>query len=197
MSRALRLLFVAVIACILQTNLAGYIRIAGVAPDLMIVALVLLTSYTGSYGGFCTGSVMALLYDASVGYILAINLIGYTFIGYIAPLMRKVLDEKLKKLKHKSDLVMTVICFFLTLMREILYIGYLFLIGSEQSMITVVRALLCAGYSALLITPGFFLMKPLMRVKVIPGRKKKGLCVRATELFLLPASFLFPAVSIG
>ena len=95
------------------------------------------------------------------------------FIGYIAPLMRKVLDEKLKKLKHKSDLVMTVICFFLTLMREILYIGYLFLIGSEQSMITVVRALLSAGYSALLITPGFFLMKPLMRVKVIPGRKKK------------------------
>ena len=66
-----------------------------------------------------------------------------------------------------------LICFFLTLMREILYIGYLFLIGSEQSMITVVRALLCAGYSALLITPGFFLMKPLMRVKVIPGRKKK------------------------
>ena len=173
MSRALRLLFVAVIACILQTNLAGYIRIAGVAPDLMIVALVLLTSYTGSYGGFCTGSVMALLYDASVGYVLAINLIGYTFIGYIAPLMRKVLDEKLKKLKHKSDLVMTVICFFLTLMREILYIGYLFLIGSEQSMITVVRALLCAGYSALLITPGFFLMKSLMRVKVIPGRKNK------------------------
>ena len=78
-------MLVAVIACILQTNFVGYIRFAGVAPDLMIVTLVLLTSYTGSYGGFCTGSVMALLYDASVGYVLAINLIAYAFIGYFAP----------------------------------------------------------------------------------------------------------------
>lgn len=171
MSKALRLMLVAVIACVLQTNLVGYIRIAGVAPDILIVVLVLLTSYTGSYGGFCTGSVMALLYDASVGYVLAINLIGYTFIGYIAPLMRKVLDEKMRKLKHKSDLVMTIICFFLTLVREVLYIGYLFLIGSEQSMMTVMRALLCAGYSALLVTPGIFLLKPLMVQR--PGKRKK------------------------
>jgi len=170
-SRALRLVLVAVIACVMQTNLVGYIRIAGVAPDLMIVALVLLTSYTGSYGGFCTGSVMALLYDASVGYVLAINLIGYAFIGYFAPLMRRVLDEKMRKLKHKSDLVMTLICFFLVLVREILYIGYLFLIGSEQSMMTIVRALLCAGYSAILITPGDFLIRPLMKKRIRFRRK--------------------------
>ena len=175
MSRALRLLLVAVIACVIQTNLVGYIRIAGVAPDVMITVLVLLTSYTGSYGGFCTGSVMALLYDASVGYVLAINLIGYAFIGYIAPLMRKVLDDKMRKLKHKSDLVMTLICFFLTLMREVLYIGYLFLIGSEQSMVTVMRALLCAGYSALLITPGMFMLRPLMTGHLIRRIKKKYL----------------------
>ena len=170
-SRALRLILVAVIACVMQTNLVGYIRIAGVAPDIMIAALVLLTSYTGSYGGFCTGSVMALLYDASVGYVLAINLIAYTFIGYLAPLMRKVLDEKMKKLKHKSALVMTIICFFLTLIRELLYIGYLFLIGSEQSMVTLVRAVLCAAYSAMLITPGYFLIRLLMEKRIRQGRK--------------------------
>lgn len=170
-SRALRLILVAVIACVMQTNLVGYIRIAGVAPDIMIAALVLLTSYTGSYGGFCTGSVMALLYDASVGYVLAINLIAYAFIGYFAPLLRRALDEKMKKLKHKSALVMTMICFFLTLMREVLYIGYLFLIGSEQSMMTLVRAVLCASYSAILITPGYFLIRPLMEKRIRQGRK--------------------------
>lgn len=170
-SRALRLILVAVIACVMQTNLVGYIRIAGVAPDIMIAALVLLTSYTGSYGGFCTGSVMALLYDASVGYVLAINLIAYAFIGYLAPLLRRVLDEKMKKLKHKSALVMTMICFFLTLMREVLYIGYLFLIGSEQSMMTLVRAVLCASYSAILITPGYFLIRPLMEKRIRQSRK--------------------------
>lgn len=180
MSRALRLMLVAFLACILQTNLASYIRFAGVAPDFLIVVLVLLTSYTGSYGGFCTGSVMALLYDASVGYVLAINLIGYTFIGYIAPMMRKVLDEKMRKLRHKSNLVMTVICFALTLMREVLYIGYLFLIGSEQSMITIVRAFLCAGYSALLITPGAYLLKPLMTKHIVMKKKSQDLVEEET-----------------
>lgn len=175
MSRALRLLLAAVVACVLQTTLVQYIRIAGVAPDLMIVMLVLLTSYTGAYGGFCTGSVMALLYDASVGYVLAINLISYTFIGYIAPLMRRFFDEKMRKLKHKSDLVMTLICFILVLMREVLYIGYLFLIGSEQSLVTIMRALLCAGYSALLVTPGMFLIRPLMTKHIRKRRKKDDL----------------------
>ena len=48
-------------------------------------------------------------------------------------------------------------------MREVLYIGYLFLIGSEQSVMTLVRALLCCGYSALLILPGSFVVARIMR----------------------------------
>jgi len=173
-SRALRLLFVAIVACVIQTTLVGYFRVAGVAPDILIVALVLLTSYTGSYGGFCTGSVMALLYDASVGYVLAVNLVAYTFIGYIAPVMRRFFDDKLKKLKHKSNLVMMLICFALVLGREVLYIGYLFLIGSDLSIVTVLRALLCAAYSSLLITPGVFVLRPIM-TKHLKERKKDDL----------------------
>ncbi len=163
MSRLLKLCFVAIIACVCQTNLSQYIRIAGVAPDMLIVFLVLITSYTGAYGGFCTGALTAMFYDASVGYVLAINLVAYTFVGWAAPMMRSFLNRKLKKLKHKSVLVMMIICFILTLMREVLYIGYLFLIGSEQSLITLVRALLCCGYSALMILPGRFIVFRIMR----------------------------------
>lgn len=162
MSKALRLVFVAIIACLCQTNLVQYIRIAGIAPDMLSVFLVLITSYTGAYGGFCTGALTAMLYDASVGYVLALNLVGYTFIGWAAPMLRGVLDDKLRKLKHKSFLVMMLICFFLTLLREVLYIGYLFLIGSEQSAVTVARALLCSAYSALLILPGVWLLRRIM-----------------------------------
>lgn len=165
MSKVLKLGFVAILACVCQTNLSQVIRIAGVAPDLLIVFLVLLTSYTGAYGGFCTGALTAMLYDASVGYVLAINLVAYTFIGWAAPMLRGFLNTKLRKLKHKSILVMMLICFFLTLMREVLYIGYLFLIGSEQSMMTLVRALLCSGYSALLILPGSYVVARIMRWK--------------------------------
>ena len=166
MSKVLKLCFVAILACVCQTNLSQVIRIAGVAPDLLIVFLVLLTSYTGAYGGFCTGALTAMLYDASVGYVLAINLVAYTFIGWAAPMLRGFLDTKLRKLKHKSILVMMFICFFLTLMREVLYIGYLFLIGSEQSVMTLVRALLCCGYSALLILPGSVVVARIMRCRL-------------------------------
>lgn len=162
MSRALRLIVVALLACVAQTTLVGYIRIAGVAPDLMIVALVLITSYAGPNSGFCTGALMALLYDASVGNVLAINLVGYPFIGTISPHLSNWLDAKLSILKHKSDLVMSVICFLMVLIREVLDVGYLFLIGSEQSVVTLLRALLCALYSAALITPCSFLIKPIM-----------------------------------
>ena len=175
MSMMLRLVLTAIIACVCQTNLVGYIRIAGVAPDMLIVFLVLLTSYTGAYGGSCTGALISMLYDASVGYVLAINMVAYTFIGWAAPMLRAVLNKKLKKLKHKSYLVMMLICFFLTLMREVLYIGYLFLIGSEQSMVTLVRALLCCAYSALMILPTSLFVRKIMRWRLAIRRKGSDL----------------------
>ena len=47
MSRAIRIVITVILACICQTDLVKYIRIAGVAPDMMTVFLVLLTGYTG------------------------------------------------------------------------------------------------------------------------------------------------------
>lgn len=175
MTMVLKLVIAAIVACVCQTNIVGYIRIAGVAPDMLIVFLVLLTSYTGAYGGFCTGALLSMLYDASVGYVLAINMVAYTFIGWAAPMLRVVLNKKLKKLKHKSYLVMMLICFFLTLMREVLYIGYLFLIGSEQSMVTLVRALLCCSYSALMILPTSLIVRKIMRLRLGSRRKVSDL----------------------
>ena len=171
MSKALRLTFIAILACVFQTNLVGYLRISGVAPDMMIIFLVLITSYTGSYGGYCTGALMSMFYDASVGYALAINMVCYTFIGWVCPKLRTALEEFFSKLKHKSILVMMIICFFFVELREIVYIGYLFLIGSEQSIITIVRAVLCAGYSALWIYPCSFIVRRIM--KWHPKQKKK------------------------
>ena len=119
MSRAIRIVVTVFLACICQTDLVKYIRIAGIAPDMLTVFLVLLTGYTGAYGGFCAGSLLAMLYDASVGYVLAINLVCYAFIGWAAPMLRSAMNKKLSKVKHKSYLELMLICFFLTLMREI------------------------------------------------------------------------------
>ena len=95
MSRAIRIVVTVFLACICQTDLVKYIRIAGIAPDMLTVFLVLLTGYTGAYGGFCAGSLLAMLYDASVGYVLAINLVCYAFIGWAAPMLRSAMNKKL------------------------------------------------------------------------------------------------------
>jgi len=175
MSRAIKLVVLAILACVSQTNLVRYIRIAGVAPDMLIVFLVLLTSYAGPYSGFYAGALIAMFYDASVGYVLAINLVSYTFIGWAAPMLRGFLDRKLINLKHKSILVMMFICFFLTFMREVVYIGYLFLIGSEQSLITIVRAVLCCGYSSAMILPCSVIVRKIMTYRLDFRRKNNDL----------------------
>ena len=166
MTRALRLLLIAILACIIQTTIVGYFRIIGVAPDMMIAFLAALTRQCGSYGGFCMGSVMAMFYDASVGYALAINLVGYTFIGWFAPSLREhVFGRHFRKLKHKSYLEMFFTGFFLTMMREILYIGYLFLIGSEQNLMTLIRMLVCCGYTGAMVIPADLIIRRILRKK--------------------------------
>ena len=65
-----------------------------------------------------------------------------------------------------------VICFFLVLVREGVYIGYLFLIGAEQSIVTILRALLCSAYSAVMILPCSLIQNKIMNVHII--RKKKN-----------------------
>lgn len=174
MSKTLRLLLIAVLGCVIQTTLVGYFRIASIAPDMMIALLVAITSHGGPYEGFCIGAVMAMLYDSSVGYVMAINLVGYTFIGWSAPLIRGTLHKWMRKLKHKSYLEMLFTSFFLTLVREILYIGYLFLIGSEQSMVTLMRMVLCASYTALMVLPCGWCVKKIMTWHPQRRRKKSG-----------------------
>lgn len=172
MSRALRLIALAILTVAIQVNLVEYVRIASVAPDIMIAVLIAITGYCGGYGGFCTGATMALLYDASVGYVVAINLIGYTAIGYYAPAFRKKLDDAFRPIfKHKSFLVLFLSCFFFALLREILYIGYLFLIGSEQGIVTILRALLCSAYTAFMV----FMVQPMVRFMLTyhPIKKEK------------------------
>ena len=175
MSRAIRIVITVILACICQTDLVKYIRIAGVAPDMMAVFLVLLTGYTGAYGGFCAGSVMAMLYDASVGYVLAINLVSYTFIGLAAPMLRQAMNNKLHRVKHKSYFELIVICFFLVLVKEMVYIGYLFLIGAEQSIVTILRALLCSAYSAVMILPCSLIQNKIMSIHIMKKKKSEDL----------------------
>lgn len=173
MSKTLRLIVLSMLTCVVQTTLVRYIRIGGVAPDVMIAVLVALTSTCGPYGGFCVGSLMAMLYDASVGYVLAINLVCYTFIGWAAPFLRTSLERALRKLRHKSYLVLFCISFFLTLLRELVDTGYLFLIGSDLGVTTLLRSLLCCAYSSVMVFPAALCVRKVMTWKPKLLQKKR------------------------
>ena len=153
MTRALILFFSSLAGCLLQTDLAGELRIFGVAPDFMIVILVLMSDDYGPFGGFTAVALMGLFYDSTVGQSPAIFLVAYPIIGLAACYFRTGLDKRLTKLRHKRLFELILICFLLTLAREILYIGYLFLIGAEQSFVTLFRMMVAAVYTSAWMIP--------------------------------------------
>lgn len=172
MSKSLRLLALSILGCILQTNIAGYIQFAGVTPDLMIAIIVALTSFCSMSGCFCTTALMIMFYDASVGYVMALNPIMYILVALAASGLRAFFDTQMKKWKHKSFLIIIIITFALVLFREIAYVCYLYLIGAEMGIITVVRMFLCAGYSALLSIPCIYLIRFIMNWHPLPRWKR-------------------------
>lgn len=172
MSKALRLFSLAILGCILQTNVAGYIQIAGVAPDLMIAMIVALTSFCSMSGCFCTAALMVMFYDASVGYVMALNPVLYILVALAAAALRAVFNVRLNKWKHKSFLIIVLITCAMVLFREIAYNCFLYLIGAELGAMSVVRMLLCSSYTAVLSIPCIYLIRFVMNWHPIRRRKK-------------------------
>lgn len=172
MSKAIRLFTIAIIGCVLQTNFSQYIRFADIAPDLMIAIIVVLTSFCSLGGGFCTSALMIMFYDASVGYVMALNPVAYILISLAASGMRMFFDAKLVKWKHKSFLIIMVIAFVMTFCREVVYAVYLFLIGSQWTLMTLVRLVLCSAYTAVMTIPCIYLVRALMSWHPFRRRKK-------------------------
>lgn len=170
MSKAIRLFAIAIIGCVLQTNLVQYIQIADIAPDLMIAFLVVLTSHCGFSGCLCTAALMIMFYDASVGYVMALNPVTYVLIALGAIAMRAFFNTKLVKWKHKSFLIIMVICFSLALFREAVYAVYLFLIGSQWNMMTLIRLVLSSCYTTAMTIPCIYLIRGILSWH--PFRKK-------------------------
>ena len=164
MTRALKILAITVLAVLCQTNLSSFLRLQSIAPDLMIAALVTLGFHYGTYGGFCAGAIMGLLYDAAVGYVLALNIIIYTFIGYAAPAGKALLQNRFGKRRYHRWLQAMALGFAMTLIREFTDIGYLFLIGAQQGLVTLLRMVLCCGYTAVWTLPVLLAVDRILRV---------------------------------
>ena len=149
----LKLIVVIFAACLVQTNLSDLLRVSGVAPDFMIAALASLGQYCGWMGGLSCGALMSMLYDSAVGYALALDLIFYSVLGYFSPLMFAGLERHMVHSSRLPHLPVMALAFFMTAIREIADIGYLFLIGAEQGLVTLVRAVIACILTAAITLP--------------------------------------------
>ena len=153
MSKVIKTLLVIYLACLFQTNVVKYLAVFQVAPDFMIATLVALCAYQEVYGGICSGMLMGMLYDSTLGYVLALNLIAYSLIGYAAPKMRTFMEQKTRLFPGRGMLLLCVICLLLTAAREMLYLGYLFLIGGELGASSLVRFTISCLLTTLWLVP--------------------------------------------
>ena len=69
---------------VLQTTLVKAIPIFGIKPDLLIVALFILSTKTGVLSGVYTGFLIGLAQDIYSPMILGQNALSMSFIGFIA-----------------------------------------------------------------------------------------------------------------
>ena len=56
-------------------------------------------------------------------------------------------------MKHKRFLEYAIITFSMTMVREFVYIGYLFLVGAEQGYVTFFRMFVCVILTTVLVIP--------------------------------------------
>jgi len=106
---------------------------------------------------------------------MALNPIAYVLVALAACALRTILNARLIKLKHKSFLIIVLICFVLVLCREIAYVGYLYLIGAQMSFITVLRMILCAAYTAALAIPCILMIRFIMNWHPFAANKRTAL----------------------
>ncbi len=133
----------------------------------MIAALAGLAPYYGWMGGLTAGALMAMLYDSAVGYALALDLVLYSVLGYFSPLMALGFRARLERFARFKSLPAMLMAFFMTAIREIADIGYLFLIGAEQGLVTLIRALIACALTALVTLPVNLVISRFMQT----GRK--------------------------
>ena len=155
MTRLLKLVAIIFIASLCQTNLASLLRIHGVAPDFMLAVLAALAAHYGWMGCMCSALLMAMLYDSTVGYIVALNIVVYGVLGYFSPMLfhgiRNALPKPAQLSKRLIALFATTV--IITFVRELFDIGYLFLVGAEFGLHTAIRGILCCLLTAVLSLP--------------------------------------------
>lgn len=171
MRTILRIVFVILLAFLLQSTLLPYLRIAGMLPDVITITLFTVGFSLGLYYGLMTGVFCALIMEVASGELpalisvicllaAALGAISVKRIDRIQMPGRRGVERRVKQLAP-----MILIALFV-MAKELLYSAYFYLVGMRLSLMHLMRPIaggLYTGVSALLVFPvvsGFLLRKP-------------------------------------
>lgn len=89
---ALRWIFFSFVMLALQATLVPHLAIAGIRPDLPLIAVVMLASARGSTAGTIGGFCIGLAQDLSNPAFLGLNALAKSLLGFAAGTLRVHLD---------------------------------------------------------------------------------------------------------
>lgn len=171
MRRALRVVFVVLLAFLVQSTILPYFKLNGVMFDLMSITLFTVGYALGAYIGIMAGALAGLIMEVSSGDLPALTAIVCVAAGglgaYIAYRLRLFSLPGKRPVEHtiKRFAPMAVLLLF-EMGKELIYIAYFYLTGMDISFLQFSRMLIAGievGLFSLILVPllyNFLLRKP-------------------------------------
>lgn len=131
--KAVKCLFVALyvfLLLIIQTTVLDGLRIFGVMPNLLLVAVICYSLITSDVKGLAFGAVCGLLLDITGGRIIGINTILCTYASFCCVWM-------CDKLYNNNEIIATIFAFIITFVYSIIVYFFNFIIWGESDILFV------------------------------------------------------------
>ncbi len=155
-------LFLAIsIAFLTQTTIIPYFEIGGVQPDLVLIVITIYAFIEGPVWGSLAGFMGGLLQDLVTIRNMGLGSLSKTIVGYFAGLAKK-------NVVSENVFLPMVVVFLTSLVAQIIYISFSFLVGDTIALREVFFRLIVpsAIYDSLLAVPVYLLfLKILARKK--------------------------------
>jgi len=173
-------------AYLLQVCVVPYLKIADVAPNMLVAVIAIYVVVGGKLAAFCAGAVLGILMETMVSALPLIHVIMYPVLALLGgqffadwSIKQRAVKYEAKKGPQMIPLLRTILCAaLLSFLAEVVMVFYLVLSGAGLTIGHLLKALLAVLYTCV-ATLAFYLpiRKALLRNVKINKRTKTKLNV--------------------
>lgn len=188
MRRVFRVVFMVLLAYLVQATILPYLKIGHMMLDLLSVTLYTIGYAFGLYGGLMAGGLAALIMEVCAGdlagLISVLCLLAGAFGAWTTIRLRsfKIAGKRKREERVKQFAPMVAIFLFVT-GKELLYVGYFYITGMEMNFWHIMKTIIAglyAGGTSLVLLPliyNFLTRRPedTLLAKMTQKRKEKSI----------------------